>query len=170
MREAAFGIRNADALQHLCRPAALLRPGDRPADAGCRPSGAPMVSTGLWVCIGSWKTIAMASPRSARISRGRRRQQVAFPEQDPARADAGIGRGQAQDRGDQGGLAAAGFADDADDPSLRDGQGDVAQGLQRPRARSRSRPRARVYRAAARSPLFPQLRIDDVAQRLAPKR
>ncbi len=139
----AVGDRHRDhhALAHAARELvrkgarAPLRIGDADAPATARPPrpappprtprvamrrgsprrpASPTRCTGLRLLIGSWKTIAIASPRSWRSSGSGRRQQVASPgEPDGAGDDSRGGRQQAQQgqRGQR--LARAALADDA---------------------------------------------------------
>ena len=75
----------------------------------------PIVNAGLSEVIGSWKIIAIRSPRSSRIAAADKLQQVDAVEQDLAAGDAPRRlRHEAHDRQRGHALAAARFADDAE--------------------------------------------------------
>ena len=73
----------------------------------------PMVSTGLSEVIGSWNTTASERPRSLR-RRSRSKARQILPVEHHAAGKLGLLRQQLQDGARQHGLAAAGFADDAE--------------------------------------------------------
>ena len=88
-----------------------------------------MVSTGLSEVIGSWNTTASERPRSLR-RRSRREPHQILAVEHHAAGQFRFLRQQLQDRARQHGLAAAGFADDAERPAGADGQIDMVHRAQ----------------------------------------
>ena len=95
----------------------------RCASTSCVPS----VNTGLSAVIGSWKIMAMRVPRSRCMSSGASARRSCAIQRDAARDTAGVFGQQAEQRQRERRLAAAAFADDADDAPLADRKIDVAQ-------------------------------------------
>ena len=125
----ACGIGNSHPLEHhqcariffsAAGAAAMLDIGHLPAD------GQHRIQAGHGVLEDHGYLAAAHGPHGFR----RQGQQVPALEVDSPSANAGIRSEQPYDRGDQGGLAAAAFADDADDLSFRDGKTDMPQRLQ----------------------------------------
>ena len=85
----------------------------------------PIVSTGFSAVIGSWKTMPMRSPRSARSRCGLAASDVLALQQDLPRDRAQQLRQQPHDREGGDGFAGARLADDADDLAGADAERDV---------------------------------------------
>ncbi len=107
-----------DQVEHLGRGGAGRRPGSRPAAArSVSPTCAPMRRVGLSDVIGSWKTMPTSAPaHPAQVPLGEAGQ-LAVTEPDAA-PHLGVGGQQPGQGQAQGGLAAAGLADDADGLAL----------------------------------------------------
>jgi len=121
-----FRIRNADPFEHPLRAsilraaaggAAMLNVRHLPAD------GPDRVQAGHRVLEDDRDLVTAQRPHFVR------RQAEKIPTLEPDRpvVDTGIRGEQPDDRGDQRGLAAAAFADDADDPAFRNHEADVPQ-------------------------------------------
>ncbi len=170
--DALLRVGDADPAQHL--------DGARPLGGGglaalavldVAPSASPTESTGLSAVIGSWKTIAIS--RAAQVAQLARRTVASTSRPlnriSPA-LDRGVGRQQANHRGDDGRLAAAALADQADDAPRAAPSGDTPRTARTGPAACRSatlRSRISSRWSLTASDAPPELRIEDVAQRLA---
>ena len=89
-------VGDADLAQHGGGVAALSPAAEVPSRYWMSVICRPMVSTGLWACMGSWNTMEISLPRSARISLlGEGQQVAALLEADAAPGHDGVGRQQA---------------------------------------------------------------------------
>ena len=154
--EAPLGRRDAHAAQHLDRAARFACvAADRRDGAGCTSAiWSPMVNAGLSEVIGSWKIIAMRSPRSSRIAPAASFSRSHALEQDLAAGDAaGRLRHQAHDRQRGDALAAARLADDAERAAALRARSSRRRprGTRRPRSRTRCAGRARRAARSSRS-------------------
>ena len=93
-------------------------------------SWVPIVRTGLRLVSGSWKTIAISSPRTWRSSSSAEREQVAAAEEDATALDPAGGPRQQPGEGEAGdALAAAGLADEAERLAGQELEADAVDGV-----------------------------------------
>ena len=136
VRVARGGVgRQADDLEQLAHLAPSSRPRPRPWTRSGSPTIRPIECRGLSEAYGSWKTICIRCAADA--ARASPRCVMSWP----SKTDRAAGRlVQPQDRAAEGGLAAAGLADQAERLAALDRQRDAVDRLDAPTWRSRSSP------------------------------